>query len=51
MFDWDAAELLYRELQRENIPMTIVTRWAACALLASSKPREPSRIASLVTLL
>ena len=30
-YDVAAAEYVYRELQRENIPMTIVTRWAAYA--------------------
>merc|ERR1719203_261560 len=30
-FDMDAAKNFYRELQRQNIPMTIVARWAAYA--------------------
>lgn len=30
-FDMDAAKNFYRELQRQNIPMTIVSRWAAYA--------------------
>lgn len=30
-FDFESAKHLYRELQKENIPMTIVTRWAGYA--------------------
>merc|ERR1719203_61766 len=30
-FDMDAAKNFYRELQRQNVPMTIVARWAAYA--------------------
>merc|ERR1719253_2182998 len=30
-FDWAAAQGLYAKLQEENIPMTVVTRWAAYA--------------------
>ena len=30
-FDFEASNKLYRELQRQSIPMTIVTRWAAYA--------------------
>lgn len=30
-FDWDAAVHLYKTLQEENIPVTVVSRWAAYA--------------------
>ena len=30
-FDFDAAQKLYRTLQEEGVPMTVVTRWAAYA--------------------